>query len=55
MAKCRLMPLVALYEQKPLDSTLALQVFFVAWESTIIRVVHLGFFLLAFLPDCVMH
>ncbi len=38
------MPFVALYLQKPLDSTLALQVFFTAWESMIIKVVHLAFF-----------
>ncbi len=43
-AKCLLMPFVALYLQKPFDFTLALQVFFTACESMIIKVVHLAFF-----------
>ena len=43
-ARCRFIPFVALYEQNPLDSTLALQVFFTACESMMIKVVHLGFF-----------
>jgi len=38
------MPLVHLYKQKPLDSILALQVFFTAWESMSSNVVHLAFF-----------
>ena len=45
-ARCLLIPLVALYRQKPFDSTLALQVFLTAWESTIIKVVHFLFFYL---------
>jgi hypothetical protein len=50
-AKCLLMPFVALYLQKPFDFTLALQVFFTACESMIIKVVHFAFFyLFAHLP-----
>ena len=49
-ARCRLIPFVALYEQKPLEAALALQVFFTACESMMISVVHRLFFELAAAP-----
>ena len=42
-ARCLLIPLMALYRQKPFDSTLALHVFLTACESTIIKLVHFLF------------
>ena len=54
-AKCLLMPFVALYKQNPFELTLALQVFFTAWESMMINVVHLAFFLLVDVLDHVKY
>ncbi len=54
-AKWLLFPLVPLSKQNPLNSTLALQVFFTACESMMIKVVHLAFFLLVDVLEAVKH